>query len=184
MYVLKQLLSLGLGLFVASASLAQEQKPAIYEGAASCKKCHLTQKSGAAYKIWQGTKHAQAYQTLASPAALEIGKKLGIAEPQKSEKCLQCHVTAFGVDANRLGAKFSIEEGVGCEACHGPGSEYDAKTVMEGITNGSVKAASVGLIKPTEKDCVKCHNEKSPSYKPFNFEKMAKEIAHPRPKAN
>lgn len=61
--------------------------------------CHMTPKSGAAYKILQGTAHAKVFATLASPAAKEIAQKKGIADPQKDEKCVKCHDTAFGVAA-------------------------------------------------------------------------------------
>ena len=39
-----------------------------------------------------------------------------------------------------------------------------------------------GLVEPDEKTCKKCHNEESPSYKPFDYKKRVKEIAHPVPK--
>lgn len=170
-----------LALGVTLSANAQE-KVFKYEGAASCKMCHMTPKSGAAYKIWQASKHAKAYATLASEEAKAIGKKLGIADPQKSEKCLSCHVTAAGVDAKLLGPKYSIEEGVGCESCHGPGSEYKSKKVMDGLFAKTIEPASVGLILPTEENCKKCHNDKSPTFKGFDFEKMKAQIAHPVPK--
>lgn len=170
-------------LFFTMAIFAQEKKTFIYQGSASCKKCHFTKKSGAAYKVWEGTKHAQAFEVLASEQAMTIAKGKGIADPQKADECLQCHVTAHGVDAKLLGPKFSHEEGVGCEVCHGAGSEYNDKEVKEAVVAGKMDAKSVGLLKPTEADCKKCHNENSPSYKPFDFEKAKKEIAHPTPES-
>ncbi|MFQ6112876.1 MAG: cytochrome c family protein [bacterium] len=162
---------------------AQENKKEVfkYMGSGGCKACHMTKKSGAAYKIWQNSKHAQAYAALASEEAKAIAKEKNIEDPQKSEECLSCHVTAFGVEAERLGAKYKIEEGVSCEACHGPGSEYKSKKVMEGITAGTIDPASVGLIKSKEEDCKRCHNEKSPTFKEFVFEKRYAQIAHERP---
>ncbi len=162
----------------------QEDKKAVFKylGSGSCKACHMTKKSGAAYKIWQTSKHVQAYEALASEEAKAIAKERSIADPQKSEECLSCHVTAFGVEATRLGPKYKMEDGVGCEACHGPGSEYKSKKVMEGITAGTIDPASVGLIKSKEEDCQGCHNEKSPTFKEFDFEKMYAKIAHNIPK--
>jgi hypothetical protein len=54
---------------------------------------------------------------------------------------------------------------------------------MESITSGETEAASVGLVMPTEETCVKCHNEKSPSFKGFDFATASKKIAHPIPDA-
>ena len=45
-------------------------------------------------------------------------------------------------------------------------------------------ALAAGLIEPTEKVCVKCHNAESPNYKKFDFAEFSKKIAHPRPKTD
>jgi hypothetical protein len=154
-----------------------------YVGANACKACHLLPKTGAAFKIWQGSAHAKAFATLATPAALEIAKKKGIADPQKDQACLKCHNTAAGVAAAQLAPTFKAGEGVGCEACHGPGSDYKAMSVMKDINAGKIKGETVGLIKGDEKLCKTCHNEQSPTYKGFNFAEYSKKIAHPTPKA-
>jgi hypothetical protein len=149
-----------------------------YIGAVKCKLCHTSDKSGKAYPIWQKTKHAAAYTTLASPEALEVGKKLGIETPQNSEKCLVCHITAFSVEKDAKDSTLTLAEGISCEACHGPGSDYKAMAIMK----DKQKAIAAGLIIPNEKTCVTCHNEKSPTYKPFKYAEMFKLIAHPLPK--
>lgn len=157
------------------------QKKATYVGAARCKMCHKKQKSGAQYVKWQNSKHSKAYATLASPEAKKIAKAKGIADPQKAKECLKCHVTAYDAPAKALGKKYSIEDGVGCESCHGPGSLYKKKKTMKALRAGKLDPATVGLIKPTEKTCRGCHNEESPSFKEFDFEKMKEKIAHPVP---
>lgn len=153
-----------------------------YVGANACKACHMLPKSGAAFKIWQESAHAKAIATLASPAAKEIAQKKGIADPQKDAACLKCHDTAYGVAAAQLAPSFKAGEGVGCESCHGPGSDYKTMQVMKDLDTGKIKGETVGLTKPTEKDCVKCHNSESPTFKSFNFAEMSKKIAHPTPK--
>jgi len=153
-----------------------------YIGSKACMPCHLTPKSGAAYKIWQASAHAKAFATLATPAAKEIAQKKGIADPQKDEKCMKCHDAAFGVAAAQLAPSFKPGEGVGCEVCHGPGSDYKTMQVMKDIDTGKIKGEAVGLLKGDEKTCVKCHNAESPSFKGFNFAEMSKKIAHPTPK--
>jgi hypothetical protein len=153
-----------------------------YIGANGCKACHLAANTGAAYKIWQNSKHSKAFATLATPAAKEIAKQKGIADPQKDEKCVKCHDTAFGVAKAQLATTFKPGEGVGCEVCHGPGSEYKAMQVMKDIDTGKIKGETVGLIKADESTCVKCHNSESPTFKEFNFAEMSKKIAHTTPK--
>lgn len=168
-------------LLITGASQAQN-KPFKYVGSKACMPCHLAAKSGAAYKIWQESKHAKAFATLATPAALEIAKKKGIADPQKADACLKCHLTAHGVAASMLAPTFKADEGVGCESCHGPGSEYKDMATMKAIDAGTMKGESVGLVAPEEKVCVKCHNAESPNYKSFKFAEYAAKIAHPTPK--
>jgi hypothetical protein len=153
-----------------------------YVGANACKACHLTPKQGAAFKIWQESKHAKAFAALATPAAKEIAQKKGIADPQKSQDCLKCHDTAAGVAAAELAPTFKAGEGVGCEVCHGPGSAYKTMQVMKDIDTGKIKGETVGFMKGDEKTCLKCHNQESPTFKGFNFAEMSKKIAHPTPK--
>lgn len=163
-----------LSLFIA-ALLVQSFQPVPVEaagavGSAKCKMCHNKADTGAQFKQWEGTDHAKAYKTLASEKAKKIAAEKGIADPQKDAGCLACHTVP--------GAK--PEEGVGCEACHGGGEVYmklkkDAKT-PEGIAK--MKAA---MVEPSEAGCKKCHNEKSPTYKPFKYGEMKKKISHPNP---
>ncbi len=174
--------SLALMLMALLPVVLMAQSKAKYVGANSCKACHLTPKSGAAFTIWQKSPHAQAFATLATPAALEIAKKKGIADPQKDAGCLKCHDTAAGVAAAQLAATFKPGEGVGCESCHGPGSEYKAMSVMKDLDAGKIKPETVGMNKVDEKTCLKCHNSESPTYKGFNFAEYSKKIAHPTPK--
>jgi len=159
-----------------------QDKQISFVGADKCKPCHMAAKKGAQYKSWKESKHAKAYETLAGDKAKEVGAKLGVANPQQDAKCLKCHQDAFGVDAKFLGEKFNKADGVGCESCHGAGGEYWTKEVMTDISTKKIDGATVGLVKPVEANCKKCHNEESPSFTGFNFEEMAKKIAHPRPK--
>ena len=150
-----------------------------YVGVSKCGMCHKAKAKGNQLAQWQESAHAQAYATLATDAAKAVAKKAGVSDPQKSPKCLECHVTAYGVDKKLLGAKYSVEDGVGCESCHGPGSDYMKMSTMK----DQEKAVAAGMVVPTEKTCVKCHNEKSPTYKKFVFKDRVAQVAHPRPKA-
>ena len=68
-----------------------------YIGAEKCKSCHSAAESGDQYGKWKAMKHAHAFESLASEEAKKIATEKGIADPQKADECLQCHVTAFKV---------------------------------------------------------------------------------------
>ena len=161
----------------AGAQEGQKEIPH-YVGAEKCAKiCHSSEKQGGQLIIWQESKHAKAYETLGTPRAKEFARARGVEDPQQSEKCLKCHTTAPGVADGLKDPGFSNTEGIGCERCHGPGSLYKKLAVMK----DRKQAVANGLIIPDEKTCVGCHNEESPSYKPFNFEERWKKTIHRKP---
>ena len=66
-------------------------------------------------------------------------------------------------------------EAVGCESCHGPGSAFiivheEIKKSKRTYTDDEMYAA--GLKKIEEATCTRCHNEESPTYQAFDFEKQ------------
>lgn len=145
-------------------------------GASKCKSCH--KKIGNPYALWQKTEHAKAYETLASPEAKKIAADKGLGDPQKEEACLKCHVTRvfLGNPAVNEKGKYTDAEGIGCEACHGPGSDYKKKKIMKDHD----AAVANGLLRnKTEEHCTQCHNDESPTFEAFDFEKQWAEIDHP-----
>jgi len=169
--------------FLFAISYAQEKKAEFkYVGVKKCKTCHKSKKRGDQFGKWKESKHSKAYEVLASDEAKKIAKGKGIEDPQKSEECLVCHVTAYGVPSEKKMETLTLEEGVSCEACHGPGSVYKSFKTMKKLYAGEIEPQSVGLVVPDKNVCVKCHNEKSPTYKEFDFEKYYSQIAHPVPK--
>jgi len=149
-----------------------------YIGAKMCGICHKADTSGNQLAKWQATPHAKAFETLGTPAAKEIGKKLGIDDPQKSGKCLKCHSTAYNFTEVVATEKIKVEEGVSCESCHGPGKKYMAKATME----SREKSIAGGMIYPATQNCKLCHNAESPTFKGFDEKPMVEKIAHPNPK--
>jgi cytochrome c551/c552 len=87
-------------------------------------------------------------------------------------------VTAFG--QKNVAESYKIAEGVGCEACHGPGSLYRKNTIMK----DQKAAIAVGMVIPDEKTCLKCHqaNTKGHDGKFTDFKTEYAKIAHPTPK--
>ena len=146
-----------------------------YIGSKKCKTCHNSTKAGKQYKIWAESAHAKAYESLKSDKAMEIAKTQGVEDPLKSEKCLTCHTTAYGKE--KLWSKsYKIEEGVGCESCHGAGSDYKSMKVMKS------KEASMasGMLDPDEKSCLTCHTDDNPGHKGgFDYKTNWAKIAHP-----
>lgn len=149
-----------------------------YVGASKCKMCHKTAKQGEQYPIWQNSPHAKSYETLAGEESMKIAKEKGIEDPQKAPECLKCHVTAHGVDEQYLGDRFAMADGVVCEACHGAGGDYSKSSVMKALISGEIEPASVGLVLPDEKVCMRCHNEESPTFESFDFDKAYAKIKH------
>ena len=152
-----------------------------FVGATKCKKCHKKVDQGEQYGKWADSKHAKAYATLASDESKKIAKEKGIADPQKAEECLKCHLTAYNVDKKYLGTKYSVDEGVSCESCHGAGGDYYKKKTMKAIYKKELDGAKYGLVTPDEKLCKTCHNSESPTFKDFDYEKRSKEMTHSIP---
>ena len=65
--------------------------------------------------------HSKAFNVLRSLKSRAIAAKLGIGDPAAAKECLDCHTD--NVPPQQRGEKFSLADGIGCEACHG-GSEY------------------------------------------------------------
>ena len=158
--------------------LAQDAAGNTYLGVRTCAGiCHKTEKQGNQLGIWEKTGHAQAYTTLTLAKANDIAKAKGLAKPaSEAPECLQCHT----LPAN---ANVDLKEGVQCEACHGPGSGYKGLSVMKdkarSIAAGMTEYKDDAAI---EKQCRSCHNEKSPTFKEFNFQERWAKIRHPVPK--
>lgn len=148
-----------------------------YVGAKMCGMCHKGEKKGSQLEIWQKSKHAQAFKTLSSDTAIAIAKAQGLKKsPSESAECLECHVITSDVKI--------MQDGVQCETCHGPGSAYKSMAIMK----DKVKAVAAGLVlyKDTTaiiKKCETCHNDKSPTFKEFDFKAMWAKIKHPIPKS-
>lgn len=149
-----------------------------YVGADKCKTCHMAAAKGNQYGQWLGSKHANAFTALASDQALAFAKERGLSKPpQQEDACLKCHVSGWGKPATAFMPTYKKEQGVSCESCHGPGSDYWKMDIMKDKT----KAVAAGLIIPDEKTCTGCHNSESPTFKGFVFKEMFAKIAHPNP---
>ena len=142
--------------------LARTPKRFNFVGVEFCEMCHKKKELGDQYHVWTNTAHSKAFYTLGTPEAKEIAAKLGINDPQQSGKCLRCHATGHALTDGKEVEDLTLEDGVQCESCHGPGEEYMYLEVMENLE----EAKKMGLVMPTEETCRKCHNSESPTYNP------------------
>lgn len=146
-----------------------------YVGAGKCKDCHRTNSQGRQYPIWESSKHAQAFNNLKTEAAKASATKAGVTgAPEQSPECLKCHAP-LAEKAPELAA-----EGVTCEVCHGPGSNYKKLNIMmnhdEAVKNGLIAYASADAVKTF---CLNCHADANG--KTFDFTAAWESIKHPKP---
>ncbi len=169
--------------FLATLSSAQSTGNHKYLGVKTCMLCHKGEAKGAVYEKWASSGHAKAYQELLSAQSDEIAKKKGLKTAAKdSKECLECHATAADVTPAQISekGKLDVTDGIVCETCHGPASDYLAIHSKKDIA----KAMEAGLVvgANNEKTCTKCHNKKSPTFKSFNYKEQWAKIAHAMPK--
>jgi len=147
----------------------EEKDSFTYVGSKVCKECHGEDAIGNQYKIWALSPHAKAYNKLIGEKASEIAKKINITTPEKNYECLRCHATGKGR------VESVIKEGVGCEACHGPGSEYYKASnhvdyssrengYRKGIKLGMYPILGIESLRKREKLCLSCHTQERPCF--------------------
>ncbi len=169
-------------MFIFAAMNLSAQQPAdrIYVGEQVCRQCHHQQGNRDQFNIWRQSKHAQAHSVLFKPESKEIAELSGIdIEPWESPICLGCHTTAYNVEEWERDDTFRFEDGVQCELCHGPGSDYIDADIMRDRD----KAIRAGLKKTQKRDCMICHKEKNShvsvlNSKIFDFDSAFAAIAH------
>ncbi|MEI6127439.1 MAG: cytochrome c family protein [Pseudomonadota bacterium] len=147
-----------------------------YIGANKCKVCHIK-----IFKSWSDTKHAKAFDILNPGVKAEAKKKAGLDDKKDytgDPACIQCHTTGNN----------AMLPGIQCEVCHGAGKNFSNINIMNKSKWASSPeaqrklAVDAGLvIKPAENNCRACHNEKSPTYKPFDFKSRYDLVKHPKP---
>jgi len=110
-----------------------------YVSSETCAGCHPAEAA-----VWSGSAHAGARDTLVA------------ADKGYDPTCLSCHVTGMMHPGGFAGMKETPTlEHVGCESCHGPGSEHAA-----------APAAGYGELPGGPEACVACHtHDNSPDYR-------------------
>jgi len=154
-----------LGLAALAAMAAETPK---YTGPGSCASpsCHGGVQPRSTASVWQNEystwvvkdKHAQAYTVLSNPVAMRMAKVLGIESASAAPKCLACH--ALDVPAQDRARTFDLTDGVSCESCHGPASNWLGPHTTQGWTHQQSIDAGMyddrDLLHRSEK-CLSCH---------------------------
>ena len=153
------------------AALAQplpEVDDRVHEGVASCAStvCHgrVNADDDATvwlneYRVWlRQDYHSRAYRTLLTEQSQAMAAKLGLPAAHTADLCLDCH--ADNVPPERRGTRFQIDDGVGCEACHGGAGDWLESHAEQGTSHADNIAN--GLY-PTDQPgtraalCLSCH---------------------------
>ncbi len=149
-----------------------------YIGSDKCKKCH-----DGAYTVWKNTPHSHAYETLVVRAKHPSNR-------QFDGECIVCHTVGFGYRGGFVNAVRTPHlKDVGCESCHGPGSEHAANPTnkqWQALMNewhapeDEVPAAKTKRQERVEMFCITCHDaDNDVTWKENAFERKWKRIAHP-----
>lgn len=114
-----------------------------------CALCH-----NKIFKHWEETGHSSAYETLVK------------AEHEYDPECVECHVIGLNYFTGFETIESTPElKGVGCESCHGPGSDHK-----------DTQSKDYGRV-DVEK-CEICHNDEHSQN--FEFKDYWQKIKHPR----
>lgn len=105
-------------------------------GADACLSCHKAE-----HRSWQKDPHSRAMRNLPEP-------------DRKNVECVSCHATATASGPPPTSLEgFRAGEGVGCEACHGPGGEHVKAPTKDNIV-GLGESCPECVI---ESICTSCH---------------------------
>lgn len=153
------------GLLEKMADLVDPPLKARYVGSEACKGCH-----GAAWDAWSKSKHAIAWTTLEKAERGElksVGGKSRYGWPVTAyPDCVGCHAVGYGHKSGFVNAaRTPLLRAVGCEQCHGPGSEHAINPVGKGL-----------ILRGDQRACAQCHDfEQSPG---FDYAARWKQIEH------
>ena len=142
-----------------------------YVGTKKCRMCHTAQ-----YKSLLESPKARSWDALKPGVSPLVKEKAGLDASRDyttDGRCLECHAVGYGKpggyvipkpDDRRSQRLAQQRQGVGCEACHGPGSGF--VEIMKDIYRNERKYDpaelwAVGRKIVTREVCMRCHNTKA-----------------------
>jgi len=102
--------------------------------------------------------HSKAFASLRSLKSRQIAAKLGVGDPTQAKECLDCHTD--NVPPQQRGEKFSLADGIGCEACHGGSESWLAThtskrtSYRDNVAHGMYPTAD---LRQRAQLCLSCH---------------------------
>jgi len=144
-----------------------EEPKFVGTGSCSSSNCHGSVRPRKATNVLQNEyvtwlkhdKHSRAYSVLMKSDAKRMAALLNLKDPTKEPLCLKCHST-YVPDQSRRGEKFTLEDGVSCESCHGAAERYLETHVVEGATHAdNLKNGLTDTVSPNKRAelCLACH---------------------------
>jgi hypothetical protein len=161
---------------VETVAAADDRAPVVstklhWQGVGSCSAaaCHGGSEAngikGSEYTIWMNRDpHARAYSVLYDQRSERIVKNLHgpkATPATKDQLCLKCH--AMDAEPSARGPRFTIQDGIGCESCHGPAEKWLTQHYQADWGRLSADAKGRFGMRPTKdllvraKMCVECH---------------------------
>ncbi len=147
-----------------------------FVGSQVCADCHDRE-----YEIWQKTPHAHATDSIVHPA-----ERSEIARHHDPE-CLSCHVTGWNPQEHYPyeSGYLSLDKSknllqMGCENCHGPGSDHVAAENGELGDEEKHRREMILTLDTARDTCLKCHDlDNSPAFHEQGaFEKYWERVKH------
>lgn len=174
-----------------NAATAAPPAQSRFEGVASCAgtTCHGRMEADGAIvrqdelMRWQepstpGGAHSRAFAILSSRRSRQIAATLGLGDPTGAPACLGCHATP--ADGGQ-GRRFLVDDGVSCEACHGPAAGWIASHYAVGANHADNVARGMTPLDRAETRaglCLDCHYGSARSGQYVTHRMMA--AGHPR----
>jgi hypothetical protein len=170
-FMLIRLVSAATGLccLLPASCLADPKMPHKFVGTGSCSSsnCHgsVAPRNGSnvlqnEYYTWsKHDAHSRSYTALTRPDAQRMARHLQLGDPTKEKLCLDCHTT-YVADASLRGERYSVEDGVSCESCHGPAEGWLSSHAAVGATheqNLSQGLADTVSLEKRAALCLSCH---------------------------
>jgi hypothetical protein len=151
---------------------SKADREARWVGVASCASmaCHHFNGSKGTkqseYSTWAANdKHARAFQVLYEDRSEWIVRNLYGPKAKKAtetELCLKCHASHDG-DTTKVGDRFQLADGVGCESCHGGAEKWLTRHYEAGFKGLSLEEKAKLGMRPLKdlayraKLCTECH---------------------------
>lgn len=144
-----------------------------YVGSGACFSCHASGPGNGPAGHWIASRHSRAFHTLSSDQSKGLAASRAdyrdITDPSSEQRCLMCHLTAAQNREAVFNEDYDQGQGVGCEACHGPGSAYMTPEIMADREAFLVNGGRI----PDRLTCRNCHRDEA-----FNFMDRLERIRH------